>query len=414
MAPGPDGSLYVSIPVRTGPTVLALLDRSGRPRPGWPIAIKPATSCGTPMPVDDGSVRVVCTLRSTPVGGWFSRMGAFAFDSDGRMLAGWPVELLGYGFTGRVLDDDLVLFAHWPLGEVVEDGQPPSEDGLVTISADGALRKGVRGQMGVTCCGDAWAVGPDGIAYGVGWPDDATSRITAVDFAGGPLSGWPVSIDDIGSVPAFGSGGQIVVTVGNAVRGPSRVSVLSPDGKAVSSGALPIATVERTGDTGGCSVRSPQAPLVSRNGTTFVYSELDTSIYALDPSLAIAPGWPYEPVTTLATARPGYEYEHEAGYCPVPVIPAVGPDGTLYLPLVARSSTVGGSLVAVGADARVVPGWPVGLQRPGAEFWSVVVGSGGAAYALAIEPESGDKSSASILAIAPDSTVRWTTTIIDP
>jgi hypothetical protein len=36
------------------------------------------------------------------------------------------------------------------------------------------------------------------------------------------------------------------------------------------------------------------------------------------------------------------------------------------------------------------------------------------ALAFAIEPEAGGASSASILAIAPDSTVRWTTTIVDP
>jgi hypothetical protein len=60
------------------------------------------------------------------------------------------------------------------------------------------------------------------------------------------------------------------------------------------------------------------------------------------------------------------------------------------------------------------PGWPVELRRPGAEFWSVTVGSDGTAYALAMEPEPGGTSSASILAIAPDSTVRWTTTIVDP
>ena len=59
-------------------------------------------------------------------------------------------------------------------------------------------------------------------------------------------------------------------------------------------------------------------------------------------------------------------------------------------------------------------GWPVELRRPGAEFWSVVVGSDGTAYGLAIEPETGATSSASILAIAPDSIVLWTTTIIEP
>jgi hypothetical protein len=62
----------------------------------------------------------------------------------------------------------------------------------------------------------------------------------------------------------------------------------------------------------------------------------------------------------------------------------------------------------------VRPGWPVVLTRPGAEFWSVVVGADGTAYALAIEPEAGSASWATVLAIAPDSTVLWTTTIIDP
>jgi hypothetical protein len=64
--------------------------------------------------------------------------------------------------------------------------------------------------------------------------------------------------------------------------------------------------------------------------------------------------------------------------------------------------------------AGCVPGWLVELQRPGAAFWSVVVGSDGIAYGLAIEPETGDVSSASILAIAPDSTVLYITTIIEP
>jgi hypothetical protein len=60
------------------------------------------------------------------------------------------------------------------------------------------------------------------------------------------------------------------------------------------------------------------------------------------------------------------------------------------------------------------PGWPVELRRPGSAFWSIVVGSDGTAYALAIEPETGDASSATILAIAPDSNVLYRTTIIDP
>jgi hypothetical protein len=47
-------------------------------------------------------------------------------------------------------------------------------------------------------------------------------------------------------------------------------------------------------------------------------------------------------------------------------------------------------------------------------FWSVVVGSDGTAYALAIERESGASSSATVLAIAPDGSVPYRATIIDP
>lgn len=74
-------------------------------------------------------------------------------------------------------------------------------------------------------------------------------------------------------------------------------------------------------------------------------------------------------------------YVKEDAYCPSLAIPAVGPDSALYLPLQAATSSVGSSLVGVGPNGKVRPGWPVELQRR---------------------------------AIAPDSTVRWTTTIIEP
>jgi hypothetical protein len=192
--------------------------------------------------------------------------------------------------------------------------------------------------------------------------------------------------------------------------------VFEPDGTVVSarSAALPIATAEYSEDTGGCAVDSPQAPVVAHDGTTFLYSELVSAIYAIDPSMATIQDWPFDPGAPLAIARPGLESEHEAGYCPLPVVPAVGPDRTLYLPLEPRSPSVGGRLLAVGSDSQVRPGWPVDLVRPGSEFWSVVAGPDRTVYALAIEPESGGSSSATILAIAADSTIRYTATIIEP
>jgi hypothetical protein len=234
-----------------------------------------------------------------------------------------------------------------------------------------------------------------------------------VGFGGIP-SGWPVSFDGLASGPTFGPDGRIALTVASIGRNTSRV--LAFDGKAVmaSSSELPIATGVVVFADGAyeCGQPRPRPPLVAQDGTIFVYSEIDEAVFALNRSLDVMPGWPLEPPTPLE--RPFYADPRYDISCSSLAIPAVGPDSVLYLPLQARDATVGGSIVAVGPDGRVRPGWPVELRRPGAEFWSVAVGSDGTAYALAIEPEIGDASSASILAIAPDSTVLYTTTIIEP
>ena len=80
----------------------------------------------------------------------------------------------------------------------------------------------------------------------------------------------------------------------------------------------------------------------------------------------------------------------------------------------ARDSDVGGSIIAVAEDGQVRPGWPIELKRPGSEFWSAVVGPEGTVNALAIEPEPEGRSSATILAIAPDGTIMYRATIVDP
>lgn len=415
LAPVPDGGLFVAIPVRKGPAVLLLLDRDGHPRPGWPIAIEHSTSCGLPMPVADGTVRLVCDATDLPPAELDAAdVRAFAFDAAGRLLDGWPVQL-PFASAASVAGTDLTILAERSAGDVIAKGQIYHEAWVTTVGADGVIRNGTAVGFDETCCREPWAAGSDGIASGVGSTDEDTEvgAITALDRSGA-RAGWPARIDGFGSIPAFGSDGQIVVTLGSAKGHTSHASVFDSAGKAASSGVLPIATVEHTGETGGCTVYSPQTPLVARSGSIFVYSELDASIYGLAPSLAIMNGWPFEPGTSLATARPGLESEHEAGYCPTPVVPGVGPDGTLVLALEARNTKVGGNLVAVGVDGRVRAGWPVELKRPGAEFWSVAVASDETTYALAIEPESGGKSSASILAIGPDSTIRYSATIIDP
>jgi outer membrane protein assembly factor BamB len=417
MVPGPGGGLFVSIPASAGSVLLAMLDSAGRLAAGWPVVLAGATSCGYLLPVQDGSVRVLCTPdelnRELNQGA-----RAYAFDSKGTLLAGWPIDLTGYNFSARMVGDDLTLLVSVSGGDVIEEGQPDHAVGLVTIGADGAIGRGVQAPRFWTWPGEGWAVGPNRIAYGVsgfsGFDEGSAevSRITALGLTG-VRAGWPVSFDGLASGPAFGPGGRIVLTVGSLVRSTSRVLTFDAAASAVSasSAELPTATAE-FGDTGGCGLGNPQPPLVAGDGTAFVLSWATDAVYALDLSLKVKRGWPYEPATSFV--RRDSRYIREDAFCPSLSIPAVGPDSTLYLPLEASNATVGGSIVAVGPDGRLRAGWPVELKNPGAEFWSVVVGSDGTVYALAIELETSDSSSATILAIAPDSTVIWTTTVVEP
>jgi hypothetical protein len=338
---------------------------------------------------------------------------AFAFYVGGRPMAGWPVEL-PCCFIGRVIGDTLTVYGR--------EYRNNSVDGwIVSVAADGTVRDGERVTYS-NCCPEVWDVGPDGVAYGIvhhfGDSPEApkSSDFLAVGFAGAP-AGFPVAIDGIASEPAFDAAGRIHVTV-LPLDGPSRTLVFGPDGRAVvgGSGELEIrASDDCVGIEGSCEV--PAAPLLGADGTTFVIGTdwgppAVLVAVAISSSGQIMGGWPYRSDAWLQAT--GFYHPGDSDPFSNLAAPAVGTDSTLYLPLQARDATVGGSIVAVGPDGQVRPGWPVELRRPGAEFWSVVVGSDGTVYALAIEPETGDASSASILAIAPDSTVLWTTTIVDP
>jgi hypothetical protein len=410
MVPGPDGSLLVTIPAFNGST-LAILDRGGQPRQGWPITVTGDAGCGQLHPISDGSVRVVCpmVMSDEPTS---SAAAVFAFDRNGRLLPGWPIALDGIPGATRMVGDELTIFASWRLVDN-DDGKPTEEFGLVTIGYTGEVRNGTRVPM--FCCEGSAALGPEGIASAVidvfGDESTVTSKITAID-ASGVSTGWPVAIDGYAATPAIGPDGRIFVAAGWPTKTTSDIFALTRDGQMNAGSTIPIAMVdEALGDTGGCSA-SPRQPLVADDGTVVVFSEADTTVVALQPSLLPKAGWPYEPARALVMRDE--RYVKEDAYCPSLAIPAVGPDSSVYLPLEARTSTVGGSLVAVGPNGRVRAGWPVELKRAGSEFWSVVVGPDGTVYALAIEPESSRTSSASILAIAPDSTVRYTATIIEP
>jgi hypothetical protein len=415
MAPGPQGTLFVSIP-RPGGSVLALLDRSGRPSPGWPIAVKDSTSCELLLPLADGSVRVVCTLEN-PEGNTFSPIGAFAFDSTGRLLAGWPVDLGDRGVegysAGRVVGDELTVYAWATFGDAPEAGNA----WVMSVAADGAIRNGTKVPF-VNCCDQRWAIGPDGVAYGSinQYGKDASapksSKLVAVSFAGAG-AGFPIAIGGLASEPGFDAAGRIHVTGATEANGRARTFVFDPDGRAVGgSGNLGVqATDECIGIEGSCE--APAAPLVGADGTTFVVGfDNGTIVVGVSPSGRVMAGWPYRSdagLQGIGACPPGAACEGTNL-----ALPAIGPDNILYLIRGAATDSVGGTLVAVKSDGRVRAGWPVELQRPGAGLWSVIVGSDGTAYALAVEPETGTSSSATILAIAPDSTVLYRTTVINP
>lgn len=417
MAPALADSLYVSIPKKGG-SVLALLDGSGRPRSGWPIEIADTSSCTQILPVDDGSVRVVCDATDLPPAELSSNdVRIHAFDVSGRAIAGWPIRLRP-GF-GRMLGDDLVFFAVEWLTDLVELGQVTHEAWLTRVAANGTIRRGTPAPLIERYGPEEWAIGPDGVAYGVFrevGPDGTAlpmSALHALDFVELP-TGFPVAIKGIASVPDFDAAGRLHVTVARGPEQSARTMVFDTHGRVVGeSGDLGlVASDSCVGIEGTCE--TPVPPLVGPDGTVVVIDAgfAGTTATAVDPTGTVLAGWPFRS-----------EADRQArGICPATDIcegygltmPTLGPGMVLHLLQGARNSSVGGSISAVGPDGDVRAGWPVELRRPGAGFWSVVVGSDQRAHALAMEPESGGAFSATILSIDPDGTVRAATTVMEP
>jgi len=405
MAPGPDGGLYVLVADTGGPgnrSVLTLLDTRGRPRAGWPIALM-GWLCGgwadpPPLAAGDGSIRLVCSDGS--------RSRAFAFDPSGRTLAGWPVDLPGevMPLLSRVVDDRLVVVARGAEEANPATGESSVAWWLLSVAADGTLRVGRWYNEKRDTDQDYWSphIGPDGIAYQQAYLDDGT-EIMAFDLDGA-RAGWPVRAASCVLGLVFGPPGRLYLIECATDPTSTRTLVFDPDGRVLpfGSAALPIEALSTYSGAG----PSDPAVLVAPDGAAFLLSDDERTVYGLDPSGRVMAGWPYR-------AAAGLQWQ---GGCPADVTgcgvslstPAVGPGDVLYLP------QAGGRLVAIGPNGRVRPGWPVVLTRPGAGFWSVVVGSDGTAHALAIEPEAGDRTSSTILAIAPDGTVRYRTTVVDP
>jgi hypothetical protein len=422
MAPGPWDDLYVSIPRPDGSVLVTLIDSTGRSRAGWPIVLDRTTSCDQLLPVIDGSVRLLCTPSNDDADGrGFVR--AYAFASDGSSLPGWPIDLDRFGadgyFAGRVTGDELTVLAWTSLGDQIAAGQPAGNAWIMAIAADGTVDVGTRVSYGSDCCIDTWVVGPEAVAYGTvhHFADTragARSELVAIGASGVP-AGFPITIIGSASRPATDAAGLIHVTVGTPNERPAGTLVFDAAGRTVdvSSGQMEIAaTGEFVGTSGSRDI--PVAPLVGRDGTTFVVdlSGGTTTVAGVNPSGQLMAGWPYR--SDVAPQLTGVCHQGSACARSSWGAPAIGPDNILYLLNAAARSTAGGSIVAVGQDGAVVAGWPVGLRRAGSELWSVVVAPTGTAYALAVEPEPNRSHSATILSLAPDSTVLYTRTIVEP
>ncbi len=412
MAPGPDGDLYVSIPGQTG-TTLVRLDAGGKAAPGWPIVLPGAPLCSLLLTAPDGSVRAVCytddlvsELVAPPV-------RAFAFDAGGDPLPGWPVDI-PCCFTGRLVGDQLTMFVREYFGDVEQEGQPAGNSWIVTVAADGAVASGTQVPFALDCCIDTWAVGPDGVAYGTVHDFSGaapSSQLTAVHATGVP-NGFPVAIDGIASGPSFDLVGGIHVTVGSPQVPPARTLVFGTDGRPINSGSSEL-DLTATSDWNGAGGDFPAPPLVSGDGTTFVIDDSDgTTVVGLGSAGQEMRGWPYR--SKVGLQETGFCGPGDTGCGSFRAAPAIGRFGILYLVHAAAKSSAGGSVVAVDEDGRVRGGWPVGLRRPGAAFWSIVAAADGTAFALAIEPEPNGSHSATILSLALNSTVGYTTTVVEP
>ncbi|MEA2632124.1 MAG: hypothetical protein QOE66_2343, partial [Chloroflexota bacterium] len=215
------------------------------------------------------------------------------------------------------------------------------------------------------------------------------------------------------SMPTVGPGGRLVFTRtrGQGTSTRTQRLVFERDGRSVGTGSagLPMAaTVDYTGAGNGLA-----APAVAADGTTFLVGEVDgrPPVYAIDAATGLRlPGWPYR--LDARSETQGACSEQDTGCGVWRTVPAVGPDGTLYLLVAAYDRLHGGSIVAIGIDGRVRPGWPVRLPAR-ATFWSAIVRPDGSVDALGVASTSG-RDAWTLYRIEPNGTVRQRTPIVTP
>ena len=208
-------------------THVAVLDRSGKPLPGWPRTIDGPASAPAVGP--DGSVYLV---RGFGV----ATGSVLAFDSSGRVKAGWPVSL--------------------PSGYVVMVGYmgPDTTDvALPPIVANGLVYVAEGAQIGGALAISAFPTSGNPTGWTYRLPADSqfgSSTFVTLTLVIAPADGrlyvseWTLSSTDStpqyqGAVVALGSDGQILPGWPHffADTSPGELTVLADGGVGVSTGA---------------------------------------------------------------------------------------------------------------------------------------------------------------------------------
>jgi hypothetical protein len=408
----------------TSVSVVGLVDASGQPKPGWPIALTGwrCAEDGPPRPLPvatDGSIRLVCAEDSL-VDGPLRHMG-FAFDPAGRALPGWPVELpaVGLSTSAVVVGDELRLVA----SEVAStEGQSSTDQAaawwLVAVSATGDVRTGRRYEVADAAGSFDVRMASDGNAYRLafsGTTDAIRTEITAIDLDG-VRPGWPVTVLGITSQPVAGSDGSLAVVRLTKPGLTSQVLWLSADGGApvATSGDLPLdPSDDRTG-AGAVLL----GPILGADGTAWVVGTVDSTKPAV-AHLVRGSATVDRFLRDLPVQRQGSCDSADTGCGVWRAVPTVRPDGTLLLPEDATgdggglASSGGGSIAAIAPDGTIPKGWPVFLPDSMAGYWSVFAATDGTIHALAVVPTDGGNEW-SFIVLGADGTIGAATPIIAP
>ena len=407
IAAGPDGKVWVLVDrpavadSDVSTSTVGLLGPDGTPLPGWPIRYD-GWSCGDDAPphalpvAADGSLRLVCaadTATDEP-----QRHVALALGVDAQQLPGWPVDLstVGLDLPPVVVGNELRILA----SEVASaDGGGPQAAAwwLLSVSPAGAVQVGRRFEIADAVGNFDVRLAADGVAYRVAIVDQpapappVTTEITAIDL-GGERGGWPVTVEGSASHPVVGPDGRlhIVRRLGTGPGARAQTMTIEPSGGAATATTDGL-EIDPLDDRTGAGARV-MGPIIAFDGAAAVIGSDATGqmLYIVDGRQAargFTPTRLEKPLQPIGTCDP-----QDTGCGVWRAVPAVGRDGTLYVPESAvgsggLTSSSGGALVAIGTEGTGGKGWQVPLPDPMAGFWSMVPRPDGTILALAAIPQ---------------------------